>query len=101
MFANVYMQSIVALIAGILILIIPSLLNWLRNAFGQTIVTPYSLRPFPKVPISTPLDWGEVDPKLEPSSFNLLTIRHRSKGKDPWGDFWKHSQVLPGSGGGA
>jgi bifunctional non-homologous end joining protein LigD len=32
----------------------------LRNAFGQTIVAPYSVRRWPEAPISTPLDWDEV-----------------------------------------
>ncbi len=76
-------------------------MDWLRNAFGQTIVAPYSVRRRPKAPISTPLHWEEVDPELEPSSFNLLTVKHRLKGKDPWADFWKHRQFLPGSRGGA
>jgi bifunctional non-homologous end joining protein LigD len=72
-------------------------MDWLRNAFGQTIVAPYSVRRRPKAPISTPLHWEEADPKLEPSSFNLLTIKNRLKGEDSWADFWKHRQVLPGS----
>jgi len=29
--------------------------DWLRNAFGQTIAAPYSVRQRPKAPISTPL----------------------------------------------
>ncbi len=69
--------------------------DWLRNAFGQTIVAPYSVRRRPKAPISTPLQWEEVDPNLEPSSFNFLTIENRLKRKDPWADFWKRPQVLP------
>jgi bifunctional non-homologous end joining protein LigD len=69
--------------------------DWLRNAFGQTIVAPYSVRRRQKAPISTPLHWEEVDRSLEPSSFNLLTIEHRLKGKDPWADFWRNPQVLP------
>ena len=70
-------------------------IDWLRNAFGQTIAAPYSVRRRPKAPISTPLHWEEVDPTLEPSFFNLRTIEHRFKRKDPWADFWKHLQVLP------
>ncbi len=69
-------------------------MDWLRNAFGQTIVAPYSVRRRPKAPISTPLHWEEVDSKLDPSSFNLLTIKDRLKRKDPWADFWKNRQVL-------
>ena len=69
--------------------------DWLRNAFGQTIAAPYSLRRRPRAPVSKPLRWEEVDPKLDPSSFNLSTMKHRLKGKDPWADFRKHPQTLP------
>jgi hypothetical protein len=33
--------------------------------------------------------------RLEPSSFNLLTIEDRLKGRDPWANFWKTLQILP------
>jgi bifunctional non-homologous end joining protein LigD len=69
--------------------------DWLRNAFGQTIVAPYSLRRHPQAPVSTPLHWEEVDPRLEPSSFNLSSIERRLKKKDPWAGFWTHPQGLP------
>ena len=69
--------------------------DWLRNAYGETIAAPYSVRRRPRAPISTPLHWEEVNPGLEPSSFNLLTIEPRLKLKDPWADFWRHPQVLP------
>lgn len=68
----------------------------LRNAFGQTIVSPYSVRRRPLAPISTPLDWSEVDPKLDPSVFNIRTFERRLSGPNPWGDFWKKRQRLPG-----
>jgi len=61
--------------------------DWLRNAFGQTIAAPYSVRRRPHAPISTPLNWDEVDPKLDPAKFNLLTIERRLKAKNPWPDF--------------
>jgi bifunctional non-homologous end joining protein LigD len=70
-------------------------IDWLRNAFGQTIAAPYSVRRRPQAPISTPLHWEEADARLEPSSFNLSTFGHRLKGKDPWADFWVHRQTLP------
>ncbi len=70
-------------------------IDWLRNAFGQTIAAPYSVRRRPKAPISTPLHWEEVDTNLDPASFNVLNIERRLKAKDPWADFWKHRQVLP------
>ena len=67
----------------------------LRNAFGQTIVAPYSLRRRPRAPVSTPLDWEEVDPKLDPARYNLRTIERRLASHDPWMDFWTQRQRLP------
>src|SRR5699024_10731925 len=32
----------------------------LRNAYAQTIVPPYAVRPRQGAPVATPLDWGEV-----------------------------------------
>jgi len=69
--------------------------DWLRNAFGQTIVAPYSLRCRPGAPVSTPLDWDEVRSELNPSRFNIRTIQHRLEGNDPWAEFWRCRQTLP------
>jgi len=68
--------------------------DWLRNAFGQTIVAPYSIRCRPGAPVSTPLDWEEVRPELNPSRFNIRTIQRRMEGNDPWADFWRSRQAL-------
>jgi bifunctional non-homologous end joining protein LigD len=67
----------------------------LRNAFGQTIVAPYAVRRRPRAPISTPLAWDEVDPKLDPADFNLRSIERRLAATDPWSDFWRRRQRLP------
>jgi bifunctional non-homologous end joining protein LigD len=67
----------------------------LRNAFGQTIVAPYSVRRRPGAPVSTPLDWEEVDPRLDPARYTMRTIEQRLARREPWGDFWKHRQRLP------
>ncbi|HEV8309186.1 MAG TPA: non-homologous end-joining DNA ligase [Methylomirabilota bacterium] len=67
----------------------------LRNAFGQTIVAPYSVRRRPKAPVSTPLAWDEVDPRLDPARYNIRTFESRLAGPDPWADLWKHRQALP------
>jgi bifunctional non-homologous end joining protein LigD len=69
--------------------------DWLRNAFGQTIVAPFSVRCRPRAPVSTPLDWDEVRPKLDPSRYNMRTIERRLAQVDPWNDFWRHRQALP------
>jgi bifunctional non-homologous end joining protein LigD len=67
----------------------------LRNAFGQTIVAPYAVRRRPHAPISTPLAWDEVDPRLDPAHHNLRSIERRLAGDDPWHDFWSRRQRLP------
>jgi bifunctional non-homologous end joining protein LigD len=67
----------------------------LRNAFGQTIVAPYCVRRRPKAPVSTPLDWDEVDRRLDPARYNIRTIERRLEEADPWADFWTRRQRLP------
>jgi bifunctional non-homologous end joining protein LigD len=66
-----------------------------RNAFGQTIVAPYSVRRRPKAPVSTPLAWDEVRPSLDPARFNIRTMARRLDSADPWADFWRRGQALP------
>jgi bifunctional non-homologous end joining protein LigD len=65
-----------------------------RNGFAQTVVAPFSVRRRPKAPISTPLDWSEVTPRLDPSQFNLGTYARRFDGPDPWKDFFRQKQSL-------
>jgi bifunctional non-homologous end joining protein LigD len=65
-----------------------------RNGFGQTVVTPYSVRRKPKAPVSTPLDWSEVKSGLDPSEFNIGNFAKRLKRTDPWKDFFKQRQSL-------
>jgi bifunctional non-homologous end joining protein LigD len=65
-----------------------------RNGFGQTVVAPYSVRRRPKAPFSTPLEWPELKPSLNPADFNLGNYGKRFKGSDPWKDFFKNRQSL-------
>ncbi|HEX5753287.1 MAG TPA: DNA polymerase ligase N-terminal domain-containing protein [Archangium sp.] len=48
-----------------------------QNAWGKTVVAPYSLRALPHAPVSTPLAWSEVTPKLNPTRFTLDNVRRR------------------------
>ncbi len=66
-----------------------------RNGFGQTVVTPWSVRRRPGGPISTTLDWEEVTPRLSPERFNLSTIDRRLQSRDPWAKFFQSRQSLP------
>jgi bifunctional non-homologous end joining protein LigD len=65
-----------------------------RNAFGQTVVTPFSVRRRPKAPVSTPLDWSEVTPNLDPTKFNLGNFSGRVQQSDPWADFFRARQSI-------
>jgi bifunctional non-homologous end joining protein LigD len=67
----------------------------MRNAFGQTIVAPYSVRRRPGAPVSTPLAWDEVSPRLDPAAFNVRTFSKRMARDNPWSDFWRRRQALP------
>jgi bifunctional non-homologous end joining protein LigD len=48
-----------------------------QNAYGKTIVAPYSLRAINGAPVSAPLKWSEVTKKLDPLKFNLKTMPKR------------------------
>ena len=65
-----------------------------RNGFAQTVVAPFCVRRFPKAPVSTPLEWSEVKPTLDPTEFNISNFDRRLAKRDPWADFWKHRQSL-------
>jgi bifunctional non-homologous end joining protein LigD len=57
----------------------------MQNARGHHAVPPYVLRAVPGAPVSTPLEWREVTPELDPKAFNLKTIFRRlaRKKRDP------------------
>ncbi|MBK9063998.1 MAG: non-homologous end-joining DNA ligase [Acidobacteria bacterium] len=69
-------------------------LDSFRNAFGQTVVSPYSVRRRPHAPVSTPLSWGEVVPSLRAEDFTLGNFAARLKKRDPWADFFRRRQAL-------
>jgi bifunctional non-homologous end joining protein LigD len=65
-----------------------------RNGFAQTVVSPYCVRRYPRAPVSTPLDWSEVRPDLDPGLFNIGNFAKRLKRKDPWAEFFESRQPL-------
>ena len=67
-----------------------------RNAYLQTIVTPYSVRRRPGATVSMPLAWDEVTARLDPRHFTIRTLEKRMASGDPWSDFKKKTQKLPG-----
>lgn len=71
-------------------------LDYLRNAFGQTSVTPYALRARPGASVATPLTWEEFeDQNLHSQTFNYQNIFARLEKKpEPWSDWEKLAVVL-------
>jgi bifunctional non-homologous end joining protein LigD len=65
-----------------------------RNGFAQTVVAPFCVRRFPRAPVSTPLDWSEVKPTLDPTAFNMTSFEKRLERPDPWADFLRSRQDL-------
>jgi bifunctional non-homologous end joining protein LigD len=49
----------------------------LQNGFGKLLVAPYSVRPRPRAPVSTPLEWSELSERLDPADWNLETVPRR------------------------
>jgi bifunctional non-homologous end joining protein LigD len=60
--------------------------DYLRNAYGQTSVAPYSVRAKPGAPVATPLDWPEaLDRGLTPRAYTVRNIFKRlGQKEDPW-----------------
>lgn len=54
-------------------------LDFLQNRQTQTAAAPYSLRPKPGVPVSTPIDWSELKKGLTPTKFTAHNIFERLK----------------------
>jgi bifunctional non-homologous end joining protein LigD len=54
-------------------------LDFLQNRETQTAAAPYSLRPKPGAPVSTPLHWDEVKKGLTPTTYNMDNIFDRLK----------------------
>ena len=54
-------------------------LDFLQNRESQTVAAPYSLRPKPGAPVSTPLDWNEVKKGLTSSTYTMFNIFDRIK----------------------
>ena len=73
----------------------PVYLDVMRNGAGQTIVPPFSVRWRPRAPVSMPLDWDEVSPRLDPNVFTIRTAERRMGAKAPWSSFFGHRQTLP------
>lgn len=69
-------------------------LDYLRNAYGQTAVAPYSVRAKPGAPVAMPLAWEELDDTV-PWQYTLdgAVRRVRERG-DAWSNFASRARSL-------
>lgn len=60
--------------------------DWLRNAYGQTVVAPYAVRARPGAPVAAPLDWNEaLAAERGPRDLTVANLFRRLGQKDdPW-----------------
>ena len=65
--------------------------DYLQNGSGRLIVAPFSVRPLPGAPVSTPLRWSEVTPDLDIRRFTIANVaeRMRKLKRDPLRDVLK------------
>jgi bifunctional non-homologous end joining protein LigD len=59
--------------------------DYLQNGSGKLIVAPFSVRSLPGAPVSVPLAWREVNPRLDIRKHTIKTVpeRMRKLKKDP------------------
>lgn len=70
--------------------------DYLRNARGATAVCSYSTRARAGAPVATPIEWGELTPRLRPDKYSLDNLRQRltALGRDPWEGFFQTRQSI-------
>ncbi len=66
----------------------------MRNAYAQTVVPPYAVRARPGAPVSTPIEWYEVD-SVTPDEYTMASVRARlSRRGDAWHGVRRRGQGL-------
>jgi bifunctional non-homologous end joining protein LigD len=75
------------------------LIDVMRNAYAQTTVPPYAVRPRPGAPVATPITWEELsDSKLRPDRWNVTNVLRRLGAKgDPWADIASYARGISGA----
>jgi bifunctional non-homologous end joining protein LigD len=65
-----------------------------RNAYAQTAVAPYAVRPLPGAPVATPVAWSELG-QVDARSFTVQNLRERlARDPDPWKGLRRHASGL-------
>ncbi len=71
-------------------------IDYLRNSPGATTVAAYSVRARKGGPVSTPLHWNELGPRMKPTAYHAGYVARRLQGlhSDPWKAFRRKAQAL-------
>ena len=69
--------------------------DYLQNIAGKTVASVYSARATPTLTVSTPLNWEEVTPALDPGDWNIRTVPERiARVGDLWADAMQRGNDL-------
>ena len=64
------------------------------RALGATVVSAYSPRARPGVPVSCPVTWAELE-SIDPTAVTILSAMERLGDRDPWAELMPDAQELP------
>ncbi|MGI5132110.1 non-homologous end-joining DNA ligase [Pseudonocardia sp. CA-107938] len=66
-----------------------------RNAYGQTVVVPYSPRARAGAPVAVPIAWDELG-RVAPDGYDIASVRRRlaQQRTDPWADLARHAATV-------
>lgn len=67
-------------------------IDYLQNAHGKTMASPWSLRATPAATVSAPVRWDRLKRGVRPEDFNLKTAF--SHHEDPWSDIFHDRQKI-------
>jgi len=71
------------------------LIDAYQNASGRPLAAPYTVRAFPKAPVSAPIAPSELRKGLRPERLNIKSVIARvEKNGDLWADFWNRRQRI-------
>jgi bifunctional non-homologous end joining protein LigD len=70
------------------------LIDYLRNNRTNTSIAAFSTRALKGAPVSMPIGWAELTPRLEPSAFTVLTVPKRLRRRNPWAGYWSCRQQI-------
>jgi bifunctional non-homologous end joining protein LigD len=72
------------------------LIDYRRNHRANTAVAAFSTRAKPQAPVSVPLSWEELTPKLRSDQFTILNLHQRLARlrSDPWKAYWRCRQQI-------